>query len=365
MATSTPLIQRIAELTKCSICLDDLVDPKSLPCLHTFCLDCIRSHCKGKSPGDKSDCPICRSSFVIPRPGVEQLKSNFFIKELVEAKQASGGKTDAIQCDVCSQDVETNPSGTPVGATLYCTCCGQKRCTRCSKSHQKIPGGAHQVVPFGNNIAEDLLNLRGSFCTVHPSNELEIYCATCHTNVCITCHAMKHRNHDCQDINDVYKEFSETLSRDVELVADREVIIGKELSRLDMSQRLYVEEVQDIQQVLGHTALELKMGVDFWVGQLMGKLLMKNQSLKVASAIKNDFELALAASQSFTTYSRELLKIGKPCNITQAYNDLHGRADEVIKAELKAGSWSFPEVGVTRTDLLNEVAQIILMKSDC
>ena len=184
MAASIPLKEYVDELTKCPICLDGLDNPKSLPCLHTFCLECIKGHCKDRSSGDDVDCPVCRTSFLIPHPGVEQLTSNFFINGLVEASKASDGKPDKVLCDWCSELGEINDSSVPA-ATMYCNGCGQKFCDRCSRPHQKIPGGAHQVVPFGSNAKEDLMKLQGSFCDVHPGNKLEIYCNSCHVNVCV------------------------------------------------------------------------------------------------------------------------------------------------------------------------------------
>ena len=85
------LMDRIDELLKCPICLDEVADPKSLPCLHTFCFKCINAHCRDACPGDEMNCPVCRTNFQVPPRGVEELTSNFFVKNLAEAKSVSGG----------------------------------------------------------------------------------------------------------------------------------------------------------------------------------------------------------------------------------------------------------------------------------
>ena len=66
----------IGEHAKCSICLENVVSLKSLPCCHTFCHQCFKEHCKYDSPGEKVDCPVCLSVFVLPEKGVEQLPSD-------------------------------------------------------------------------------------------------------------------------------------------------------------------------------------------------------------------------------------------------------------------------------------------------
>ncbi|XP_054650415.1 finTRIM family, member 86 isoform X2 [Dunckerocampus dactyliophorus] len=53
----------------CSVCLETLKDPATLPCGHSYCLACIQSHWdKGNSKGQYS-CPQCRQLFN-PRPSL-------------------------------------------------------------------------------------------------------------------------------------------------------------------------------------------------------------------------------------------------------------------------------------------------------
>ncbi len=56
------LTQNIREqLLLCKICLDDLKDPKTLPCLHTYCRDCIGIYIQHNNvEGRKFACPVCR-----------------------------------------------------------------------------------------------------------------------------------------------------------------------------------------------------------------------------------------------------------------------------------------------------------------
>ena len=50
---------KVEEHLACSICLKQLKDPKVLPCLHSYCRDCIvdlAEHAKS----NKFNCPNCR-----------------------------------------------------------------------------------------------------------------------------------------------------------------------------------------------------------------------------------------------------------------------------------------------------------------
>ena len=44
-------------ITECGICLEPFKKPKALPCLHTFCLECLEKYGKDEVPEAKLPCP--------------------------------------------------------------------------------------------------------------------------------------------------------------------------------------------------------------------------------------------------------------------------------------------------------------------
>ena len=66
----------------CSICLDPFTDPRILPCIHTFCRDCLKEYVTKMSRSEqKIDCPVCRERHTLPSTGVDGLKKNFYLDE--------------------------------------------------------------------------------------------------------------------------------------------------------------------------------------------------------------------------------------------------------------------------------------------
>ncbi|KAM3615905.1 uncharacterized protein V6R79_009529 [Siganus canaliculatus] len=53
----------------CSVCLDTLKDPATLPCGHSYCLACIQNHWDKKDSQGDCSCPQCRQVFN-PRPSL-------------------------------------------------------------------------------------------------------------------------------------------------------------------------------------------------------------------------------------------------------------------------------------------------------
>ena len=68
----------------CAICLELLDDPKSMPCLHTYCKKCLME-AVAKRPHDPDlpqdgqaiNSPLCKAEVTLPDKGIEGLPSNF------------------------------------------------------------------------------------------------------------------------------------------------------------------------------------------------------------------------------------------------------------------------------------------------
>ena len=172
MASYSVLKSKVTDIATCSICLEDFKSPRSLPCLHSFCLKCLKDQYKYYLPGDVVPCPLCREKFQIPRNGLDSLRVSFFMQNLVDAKNVSNEASGGELCEICSTET----------AEFYCVDCGQKLCDICSLPHKKMKGGRHDVRP----LSEELLWLRGSYCDEHPDKRLKLYCFDCKVTVSYT-----------------------------------------------------------------------------------------------------------------------------------------------------------------------------------
>ena len=61
---STDQRQDLKSLLECSICLETFEDPRTLPCLHSFCKNCLENFVEGKR-NDELNCPVCRCNFTL------------------------------------------------------------------------------------------------------------------------------------------------------------------------------------------------------------------------------------------------------------------------------------------------------------
>ena len=103
MAEETEIKIQLRDITECPICTEIYTDPKVLPCIHTFCLNCITSWGKDMQPGDKVSCPMCRKEFTVPAGGFNNLPKDFFIAKLLDVKMNSSVKSEAKPVPSCCE----------------------------------------------------------------------------------------------------------------------------------------------------------------------------------------------------------------------------------------------------------------------
>src|SRR6218665_452229 len=128
----------LKKLTECIICFKPCSDPRMLPCIHTFCLECLKETGKAakKQPGENMPCSLCRKLFVIPTEGINGLQRNFFMQHLIDVTtMINVGQKSNANCDICKALLEGN-EGKTKEATMRCLECGDNFCDMCARTHK-------------------------------------------------------------------------------------------------------------------------------------------------------------------------------------------------------------------------------------
>jgi len=367
MATSASVT---VDLTTCPICLEMFDDPKSLPCLHAFCLKCLQCHFKDKCPGDEVLCPLCKKEFKIPDDRLEGLQRHFFVQRLVDVRKvASSAEIGEVPCEVCVEESDKVSALIPA-ATKYCFDCNQKLCERCSRPHRRWKGGAHQVKPLGVEVEQELIQLRVSSCDKHKDKQVELYCYDCTENICLTCSAGSHKNHMSGEIPEVADNFRLRIDDDGNQIQCAINTVREHLEQTYKNIAEFHTKAEDIKRKVVATGEEVKRAVDSQINDLLTELQsLMSESAKHVASVQEAYQLALVSLESFHAYSRELLDKGRPSDITRAACELHDRATELLDNDVTAVKFHPPHVTftpayVTQVKRLSLVGKVTITAED-
>ena len=99
------LLKNLKEHVTCSICLDTYTDPKTIDCLHTFCLECLKKHALTSQRQGFYRCPECQAHVGVPEGNrLDRLPSSFLHNSLLSllAVRQSGDGSE-LSCSLCKK----------------------------------------------------------------------------------------------------------------------------------------------------------------------------------------------------------------------------------------------------------------------
>lgn len=219
MASSVVLRRRISEITQCPICLDVFDTPTSLPCLHTFCLSCLRRTFVAECPGDVAVCPICRRDFYLPAGGLTALPRNFTVDGLVDLQCTVPMSAETASTDVehdsgveltVDKDGSPTAEAAPVGNTVDRD--DDSECSPLPPEHQ------HDQQRSTRSTEDPTTSTMN--CDTHAGDDEMEFCFDCRVDVCATSNGDVHRQHRRRRLGEVTAECHRRVACELARVTD-------------------------------------------------------------------------------------------------------------------------------------------------
>jgi len=296
------------DLVTCPMCFNVFDSPRSLPCCHCFCLNCIRGHCKDKTSGAKSSCPLCKQKFEVPTDGVEDLPHNEHLQKLI----------DFGPCRLYS---------------------GEKASVD------------------GDELKALSRRLHGVHCNKHDDKMTTSHCLDCRENVCASCSQTDHKKHQLKSIESFAAELKTHIQADITEVCCRKTDIGDELERVKTEREKFIEDLGRQATAVKQKGEEMKCVIDRKVEELLEELeKIKTDSLNLAQSAETLLQQAADTVHSYCEYSQEIQIKGKPHDVVRYASAIHAQATSMLENPIRYADYSGPCVMFIATPDVEQIS---------
>ena len=205
MASKYPEEER-SSMFECAICLQEMLNrtPKALPCLHTFCMECIQGL---PSNENKITCPTCRKECDLSIKGVDGLPDNFHLQSLVHNILQSTKFKTCFGCSTIEKLSEIRNK---------CLECELEMCDSCTDIHEMKLKGRHEIVRLQVSQPDNVA------CKEHKSGNVKCYCEDCQELACPVCvlHG-SHSTHNTVAIKDIIANVKDDMPKFMQDIEDK------------------------------------------------------------------------------------------------------------------------------------------------
>ncbi|XP_078575607.1 tripartite motif-containing protein 2-like [Branchiostoma floridae x Branchiostoma japonicum] len=311
----------------CPVCMLHFRDPRVLPCLHTFCRECLQEWATKQQP---LECPTCRTQVSLPDQGVDGLRTNFYVNNLLDFAAVKKGTGPGVACQVCE--------GKEEGARSWCVQCAVLLCESCTNTHRRFPAmKGHQIVTQENLEASEGVPSsfqRKAFCPKHEDQVLTFYCEPCQTLVCVACTVVNHSRgdkHNPVEVGSVAERKKRDLQKLIANVEPREKDVRdtlkqveREISELPTSADAAIEQATAYFDQLIALLQDRKE-------EVVTEIVSRRQEVgKCLETQKEAIELELAGLTSASEFCKQALEHGSDVHVIEVEGQARQRVEELM-----------------------------------
>ena len=324
---------KLEEQLTCPVCLDLYTNPKTLPCLHSFCEACIE-----RFPQDKEgetyylSCPTCRHCTELPGGGAGAFPAAFTLNNLKDVHSLMKKVADPQQvtCDNC----------TAANATGYCKDCSKFLCQKCINVHKEwAPFAHHQITSFDEMTASisfpsQLLPTKKEpivTCSVPSHDEpLKYYCDMCDESICRDCAMLTHKDHKYSLLADIYAQHVEDLEHSLKPLKGKIEELQQALLALTEREGEISERGEGVLKEIHDTADEMVDALRRSERKIADQAKMViDAKLKVLSEQTKSAQTSLSVLKDIEDYVEQSLKTGTHQQVLRSKKQIMERINEV------------------------------------
>ena len=237
------LLDNLHDEVSCSVCMCTFTDPKQLPCLHSFCLQCLNGIQRTSGVHGKNTCPECRRQFEIPGSGnPSELSTNFGINSLLDVLAIKECSTANVKCGNCDKWS---------AQTVYCFQCCSFWCEECILGHNIIrTNKEHKTLALKDFQGQDFEAVlkRPAFCQKkhHEKEEQKFFCKSCKVAISNTCAVTLHEGHGKMPLQEATDARKIQINSVITSLKDKMVEKRKEVEQFNQKSMEVQAQVADV-----------------------------------------------------------------------------------------------------------------------
>ena len=358
------LFKNLKKEAECPLCIETVKNPKTLPCLHSFCLECLDKLAgfARRQLQTTIKCPVCQTSFQIPEGDTfNNLPTSFHLNRLVDVLALKDGSAQAQKCGSCDDSLNS--------ATCYCFVCQNFLCRNCFDDHQRLKStrGHRNVLidKLQTQDVEELIN-RPVMCSqqYHENQPLEFYCEECKVPICHKCSVVSHNRHTMTDTQKAAQVQKMQMAEAVKKVKAETVIYENEIKKQIELMDEKKHEILSTEKKMTEAVEEMIRDLREHERKVKANLteIYEAQQKHHATRMEN-FELIVTQLKSCVERGKSILERNISAEILQTNQAIVGRCEEMLNAS-KPEIYKPPHVHYILENQLHILDRIVVSNTD-
>ncbi|XP_069142160.1 tripartite motif-containing protein 2-like [Argopecten irradians] len=274
-------------MLECPICVEQLRHPKSLPCLHSFCQECLASYIVNESSGKMAStssfsCPVCRrdteplNQSEDKQRWAEQFPTDNLAVEMIQHLQNAN---TLIMCKPCEKKGNVN-----IPAKFWCDHIKFYFCESCKVGHHDLihDDCEPENITERNKSATIRRKMSATECGKHKE-KLEYYCEDHKILGCHKCIIVDHRKCEAVASADDFRDKIQTTKIENLLGELRKCVNAMEILIKDVEEQLHTIKEDQV------TALQSLMDLRTKINERFDEL-QKELTDKLTASFKEEKE---------------------------------------------------------------------------
>ena len=297
MAEAPDLPKTLEEMEQeitCAVCHEHYREPKILPCLHYYCVECLQR--LAERVGQPVPCPECRRQAAFPLNDARQLPTPFFVHRMIDfycRMEKAQGKKEAL-CESCSGGK----------AEAFCRHCMEFICAECVKSHGRMKAfKGHEITSMeqlrvGGARKIPAPEAPPKKCEAHDE-VVKLYCYTCSQLICRDCVIDDHADHDREFVKKAGPRCREKLRESAAPLRQATAEITAAAADIQAAKREVAENLTSVSKTIRQSMDEMIATLQQRKQQLLAKASkLAEEKLEALETQEKSLNMSLAKARS-------------------------------------------------------------------